>query len=77
MKKAGISRSGRSIRVVPEQLAEFFGRHRHAEVVTLHLVAVVLPQEFDLFFGLDAFGNHFESEVVPSAMMVRTIVASS
>ena len=40
------------------------GRHRTAEQVALHFVAVVIAQEAALLFGLDAFGDHPQVELV-------------
>lgn len=43
-----------------EELSEFLRRHRLAEIIALHLVTVVRPQEAELRIGFHAFGDDVE-----------------
>src|SRR3972149_4761725 len=48
----------------PQQAGEFMRRQRPAEVVSLNLEALMLPQKVQLFLALDPFGNHIEFQAV-------------
>ena len=50
--------------VAAELGGELAGRHRLAEQVALHLVAVVLAQEVELRLGLHALGDHRQAQAV-------------
>jgi hypothetical protein len=45
-----------------QSVGDQIGVQRLAEVVALHLVAVMFAQERHLRFGLDAFGDDFQIE---------------
>ena len=49
---------------VPDQIFKILRRHRPVEVVSLHVAAAQPLQEFQLRFGLDAFDNDRDREVL-------------
>ncbi len=51
-------------RMLFQQQAQCVERQRFAEVISLDLVAVVLPQVCQLLRCFDTFGNHFQAQAV-------------
>ncbi len=48
----------------PQQMGELECRKRLAEIVTLHFVAMMVPEERHLLLGFDTFGNDLQVEAV-------------
>lgn len=61
---SGLGRRDDVYRFLRYQLHQLFARQWLAEEITLNLIASKKSQQSQLFLCLDAFGNHFQSEVL-------------
>jgi hypothetical protein len=59
-----VSWNGRAVFIFAQKLIKTFRRQRTAKKITLHLVAVMLPQVIHLIFRFHSFGNHPQAQAV-------------